>query len=306
MRAFIPIDVTTDDMLISSSISEPDTAEPEYDVATTYAEFDQVSVITADSHLVYESLVDSNLGNAVTDDTKWILKGNTNRFRMFDWNQGNPSTAASPLTVVIRPGQRIDAIMLDGLKAAILDMTVRDGIDGAAVFTMDGYLLQRNVTTFFEYFFDPFTYIEKVATFAVPAIADPVIYLTLSDPSGIIELSRFAFGLSTYVGATQNQNPIVDSDNYSEITWDAFGKATLSPVPSVPTNEVKIAIKSNRLNQIRQFRERANAKPAVWSGLDDDVHDYAESLLMFGVYRNFQIDLTDPNFPVINLSLKGI
>ncbi|MBY0474221.1 MAG: hypothetical protein K2Q13_04055 [Nitrosomonas sp.] len=304
MRAFIPITII-DSMLISSTVAEPDASEPAYDVATTYAELDQVSVVTTDSHLVYESLVAGNVGNPVTDETKWILKGNTNRFRMFDYNQGMPSIGTSPMTVVLRPGRRIDSLMLDGLKASLLDITVRNGIDGDAAYTLDGYLLSRAVTTWYEYFFAPFIYTKTVATFQIPPVADPVIYLTLSDPSGLVELGRYATGQSIHIGDIE-WNPIVDSDNYSEITWDEFGKATLTPVPSIPTNEHKILTKKSRLNAVRQFRDTANAKAVVWSGLDDMTSPYQESLVLFGVYRNFQIDISNQAEAVINLSLKGI
>lgn len=303
MRAFIPFEIT-DEMLISSTIAEPDANEPAYDTAVTYAEFAQVSVITENNHLVYESLVSDNLNNPVTDTTKWILKGNTNRWRMFDYNQGNPSVAQSPLTVVLRPGKRIDAIALD-LKATLLDITVRDGIDGQIAYTLDGYLLERNVTNWSEFFFAPFVYTRMVTTFSVPPINDPVIYLTLSDPSGVVELSRYAVGLSTYLGKVE-WNPVSDSDNYSEINWDDFGKATLTPVPSIPLVEQKVIVNRNQINLVRQFREAANAKAVVWSGLDDIEYDYTESLILFGVYRNFSIDISDPNFVIANLSLKGI
>lgn len=305
MKAFIPIDIT-DAMLVSSTVTEPDATEPQYSTGTTYAEFDQVSVVTENSHLVYESLVASNLGNPVTDATKWILKGKTNQYRMFDWNQGNPSVGSSPMTIVLRPGKRISAVMLEGLKASVVDITITDGIDGPVVFTIDGYLLVRQVTTWYEYFFAPFVYDKTVATFEVPPVSDPVITCVLTDPSGTIEVSRLAVGLDTYLGAVEQSNPVVDSDNYSEITYDSFGHATLNPIPSIPTIEQRLFCKSSRLNVVRQFKDQANAKAVVWSGLDDIEHDYQEALVLIGVYQNFQIDLSDPNYPVINLSLKGI
>jgi hypothetical protein len=304
MRAFLPYPIT-DSKLISSTIAEPDASEPAYSAEVTYAEFDQVSVIDTDLHLVYESLVAGNIGNPVTDETKWILKGNTNRWRMFDYNQGNPSVSTSPMTVVLRPGKRIDAIMFDGLKASLLDLTVKNGIDGATIFTLDGYLRSRNVNSFYEYFFAPFTYTKAVANFHIPPVADPVIYLTLSDPSGFVELGRLAIGSSIDIGSIQ-WNPIVDSDNYSKIEWDDFGKATLTPVPSIPTNDLKILVKKNRLNAVRQFRDLANAKAIAWSGMDDIEHPYQEALILFGVYRNFQIDISNQAEAEINLSLKGI
>ena len=304
MKAFIPFAIT-DSMLVSSSVAEPDIAEPEYVATTTYAEFAQVSVITENSHLVYESLANINTGNAVTNKTKWILKGNTNRFRMFDYSQGNPSIGNSPLTVVLRPGRRIDAIALD-MKASSLDITVRNGIDGPIVFTLDGYLLERNVTTFYEYFFAPFVYRKLVVTFQVPPAPDPVIYLNLSDPSGIVELSRFAVGQSVYLGAVQDTGQIIDTDNYSQITTDDFGKATFVPVPSIPKADMTIFASASKTDLIRQFKNDSDAKIVVWSGLDDIDNPYTQSLVLFGFHRNFQIDPSDRNIVVTKLLLKGV
>lgn len=76
MKAFIPIDIT-DARFVSSTIAEPDVSEPAWSSGTTYAEFDQVSVISADTHDVYESLQSSNLNhNPATSPTYWISDAN--------------------------------------------------------------------------------------------------------------------------------------------------------------------------------------------------------------------------------------
>ena len=307
MKAYVPFEIT-DDMVISSSIAEPDASEPEWSSAVTYVEGNSVSVIDTNSHLVYEALanVTANLNKPpATSPTFWIEKSKTNKFRMFDYNQGNPSVAQSPLTVVLRPGKRIDAITLD-LKAAEVDIAVKDGIDGDDVFTLNGYLLERNVTSFYEFFFAPFVYRKLVTTFQVPPVADPVIYLTLTDPSGVVEVDGFAVGLSTYLGAVQDTGPIADTDNYSEITTDDFGKTTFNPVPSVPKAELTLFAKANKTELIRQFKRESEAKIAVWSGLDDIENPYTQSLVLFGFHRSFPIDLSDRNIVVVRLSLKGV
>lgn len=305
MRAFIPIDIT-DDMLISSTIVEPDAAEPAWNSAITYAADAVVSVVSANKHEIYVSAAAGNFNNPpATSPTKWVLKSYTNRFRMFEWNQGDPSVATSPLTVVLRPGSRIDALMLEGVKASVVDVTVRNGIGGPVVFTIDGYLLSRNVASFFDFLFAPFIYDKVVATFGIPPIPDPVVYLTLSDPSGTVELGRFAVGLSTYLGPIQ-WSPISDSDNYSEVTRDKFGRAKLTPIPSMPTNDIKLEPNANMTNLIRQFKVKSDAKAVVWSALDDMHSPYRESLVVIGVHSNFRIDISNNEFTVIDLAIKGI
>lgn len=305
MKSYIPIDIT-DDRLVSSSIDEPDMSEPGYSPTATYAKFGQVSVVDVDTHLVYESLVDANLGNPPeTSPTKWVLRSYTNRFRMFEWNQGEPSVGQSPLSVVIRPGKRIDAVTLEGLKAATLDLTIRNGVDGPVVFTLDGYLLNRNINSFVEFFYSPFVRTKIVSTFAVPQVPDPVIYLTLSDPSGTVELSRFAVGQSTHLGNVQ-WSPLSTSENYSKVTWNDFGRATLKPIPSLPKTEQTIIFNANRINAIRQYKQDTDAKAAVWSALDDIDGPYTESLVVIGVHQNFDIDISSVEESKIDLSLKGV
>lgn len=302
MRAYIPYTIT-DSMIVSSSVTEPASNEPAYSATVTYAEGAQVSVITANSHLVYESLVAGNLNNPVTDITKWILKGNTNRWRMFDYNQGNPTVAPSPFTLVLMPGKRVDSLTLE-LKATTLEVNVNKGIGGPLVYTLDGFLQERKATNAYEYCFLPFSYRRMVTTNNIPPVTDPVITITLTDPSGFVEVSRLAVGQSTFLGNIK-WSPIVDADNYSKIEWDQFGHASLTPVPSLPLNEHKVIFKNNRLDIVRRFRDEANGRAAVWSGMDDIQGDLSESLIIFGVYRSYQIEV-EPAESILNLSLKGI
>lgn len=313
MRGTIPYTIT-DDMIISSSIAEPAENEPTWDPDATYDEFALVSVVTENSHLVYESLVSDNSGHnpqltntdvvPIISNAKWKYKYRTNRHRMFDYIKGEVSKSTSPCKIILRPKKRVDTVSFFDLKASDLDITVRNHGDASAIYTLDGFLLERNVTSIYEYFFSPFVNVKKVATFNIPPIPDPVIEITLSDTSGAVEVGRLAIGQSTYLGEIQ-WNPVVDSDNYSKINWDEFGRAELIPIPSVPSNQQKVLVDAHRLNLVREFREQTNAVPVVWSGLDDMDYHYTESLLIFGIYDSFQIVEVNNGFSELNLSIKG-
>lgn len=304
VKAFIPIDIT-DARFVSSTIAEPDAAEPAWNSGVTYAEFALVSVIAANSHLVYESLVSGNLNNPpATSPTKWLLKGYTNRYRMFDWNQGNPSGGTSPLTVVVRPSQRISAVMLEGMKAATAAITVQDGIGGPVALSISKNLNVRQTTTFYEWFFAPFIYDKVLSTFDVPPIADPVVTVTLTDPSGTCELARFATGIHTEIGEIE-WDSASEGENYSEITWDQFGRATLLPIPSIPTLEMQLVVDANKINAVRQFKDLANAKAVVWSAMDQ-IDNYREMHTLIGVYQRFRITAENHKTAKINLTMKGV
>src|SRR3990170_7159070 len=113
----IPPLTITDARLISSTVSEPDagspSTEPVYNAGTTYGLGD--IAISTTTHLKYESLAAGNIGNALTDTTKWLELGPTNKWAMFDLLRSTATSAAASLSVVIAPGTRIDSLALLGL-----------------------------------------------------------------------------------------------------------------------------------------------------------------------------------------------
>lgn len=302
VKAFLPIDIT-DAMLVSSSIVEPSASEPAW-VAGTYAEFARVSVIDTNSHLVYESLVGGNADNPSTlPRTKWILKSYTNRFRMFEWNRGLPSVGGSPLTTTIRPGKRINAVVLIGIKAAVAEVTVQNGIGGDIVYSMTDDLLARHAMTAYEIAFTPFIYDTVFATFDIPPVGDPVITVRLTHPDGVCELGRFAIGMATDLGEVE-WNTVAEDENYSEITYDA-GKAVFDPVPSMPGLEMQLAIDANRVNRALQFKGMANGKAVVWSAMHN-IDAYRQMHVLIGPYQRFKFTTLNHKESAINLKIRGI
>lgn len=305
LKAYVPIDIT-DERLISSSIPEPYDDEPLWIPTATYVEFQKVSVITLNSHLVFEaSNLTGNLNKPpATSPTFWTLRSKTMRHRMFDWNQGEVSKGKSPLTVAIRPKQRISSVTLLGVKASVLELVVTDGIGGPIVYTLDTELRSRYVTNYYEYFFSPFIYDTVVSTSGIPPVADPVVTVTLYDPSGWCEPGRFAVGMHTDLGEVDWES-VIEDENYSEITRDAFGKVTLNPIPSIPTLEMVAGINAYETNKVIQFKRMTDAKVVVWSALQR-VDAYRQTHVLIGIHKRFKITPQNHKLAQIDLKLEGV
>lgn len=307
VKAFIPINIT-DAMLISSSITEPSAAEPAWNSGSTYAEFDTVSVITTNSHLVYESLQSGNTNHATpTPPDKsndwWILKSYTNRWRMFEWNRSLPSVGGSPLTTVIRPGKRINGIVLLGIKGANLEITVQDGIGGDTVYSVTKDLLARHAMTPYEIAFTPFIYDTVFATFDVPPVGDPVITVRLTHPDGVCKIDRFCTGMATDIGEVE-WNTVAEDENYSEITYSA-GQAVFDQVPNMAGLEMVLSIEAKRLDRALQFKNLSNGKAVVWSAMHL-LDNYRQMHVMIGPYQRFRFTTQNHRLSQINLKLRGI
>lgn len=115
MKILRPYAVTNDNL--TSNIAEAGTY-PEYSVAAAYGVGD--TVINAaganPTHHVYQSVAAANLGNALSDPSKWLDLGPTNRFAMFDNVNGTATTGASIDATVAVTG-RADGVALFGLNA---------------------------------------------------------------------------------------------------------------------------------------------------------------------------------------------
>lgn len=307
VKAFIPFEIT-DAMLLSSSITEPSAAEPAWNSGDTYAEFAQVSVVTTNSHLVYESLQSGNTNHptptppAESNDW-WMLKSYTNRWRMFEFNRALPSVGGSPLTVVLRPGKRINAIVLLGIKAATLEITVQDGIGGDAVFGVTQDLLARHALTHYEWAFLSFLYDTVFATFDVPPVGDPVITVRLTHPDGVCEIDRFCVGLATDIGEVE-WNTVAEDENYSKITYKS-GAVVFEPVQNMPGLEMVLSINANRINRAIQFKVLSSPKAVVWSAMHK-IEPYKQMHVMIGPYERFRFTTQNHRLSQINLKIRGI
>lgn len=273
-----------------------------YDVGTTYAADDYAQDNT--NHLIYKSLAAGNLGNALTDTTKWVEIGPTNKWAMFDMLRNTATSVPSSMTVVITPGQRVNSIALLGMVANSAQITVTSG--GSTVFDETIDLNTREVVSWYQYFFEPFSTQPSLALFNLPPYTNAVITVTLTATSGNVECGVLAIGTYEFIGTVQfdAQSDVL---NFSTVERDFAGNTSVMVQRrNVPKTFQDIVLAKSKVNRVRDLRNALNGSPAIWSGLDDSSHDYFESLLIAGFYKKFTINLRHPEHAVIALELEEI
>lgn len=261
---------------------------------------------TAQVHRRYESLAASNTGNppAIDDGTKWLDIGPTNRWACLDLLRNTATTfPASPGTMVITPGRRVDSIGLVGLVADSVTVTVT--VSAVTVYTHTEDLSTREVVTWYDYFFAPFTYKSALALFDLPPYSNGVITVTLTRSSGLPELGGLVLGLNVYFGRTLHDAEN-DALNFSKVERDDFGNATLIPRRTVPKVKSATRCMKSAVNKIIAARVALNAQPALWSGLDDTDSGYFEPLLILGYYRQFTVTMDRPDEALVSLELEEV
>jgi len=301
MRVLPPLEIT-DARLTSSTVTEPDTGEAAWVAATSYA-LDAV-VIRTTTHKKYQSII-AGVDAGLPENTplRWLEIGPTNKYAMFDLLRNSQTVAPSPLTVVLTPGKRINALALVGLEAQSATITMRVG--ATVVYTVTKNLNSRQTATWTQYFFGEFRTQKNIALFDLPLFSGAAITVTLTSTTGTVKCGGCVVGTSVFIGEVEHDAES-DALNFSKIDRTVSGTAILQPRRSVPKTQQTLFLDKALVNQVRDVRESLNAVPAIWSGLDDPDDGYFDALLILGIYKQFTINLAYPSAAKISLLLEEI
>jgi len=302
MKVIPPVTIT-DAMLTSSTAAEPSATETAWVSGTTYALGDVR--IRTQTHRQYQRLIEGEGTTAPELDTvNWLDIGPTNRQAMFDTLRNSATTLAGTLTVVLAPAQRVNSLALVGLVG--LSATISIVVSAVTVYTKTVNLTMRNTLTWTDYYFGTFGQQKAVALFDLPPYAAPTITITITPINGVAACGGVVLGNAVDLGKIQ-YDAESGALNFSRIERDAFGNATLIPRRSVPTTNQTTWVSKSQVNKVFDVRDTLNAVPALWSGLDDQATDgYFDALLIFGIYKEFRINMSYPEDAKVTLQLEEI
>lgn len=287
--------------MTTSTIAEPSSGETLWNPATSYVA--PTRVYRAETHKIYESVsvtgtVDSMVPelNIYSTVPKWIEVSTTNKYAMFDTLRNVKSYATSSIVVVLNPTQRIDALALLGMEnvSQILVTTTYSGTTNTIINKNNSYV-SNGITEYYP----------SCITLDIPPYYNVTITITLTG-TGTIKCGNCVIGIYENIGAIQN-GITADAINFSTVERDLYGSANLIQRRNIPKISATLLADISKTNKISKLREYLNAKPAVWSGLDQSTTDsYYEALLIIGFYKNFTINIDNPIAITINLELEEI
>jgi hypothetical protein len=295
-----PVTITA--AMVTSSIAEPSTGETLWNPATSYAA--PTRVYRAETHKIYESssvvgTIDSVVPelSIYTTAPKWVEVSSTNKYAMFDTLRNVKSYATNSIVVVLKPTQRIDALALLGLEnVSRITVTTSYGTVPATTIVDKDNSYTVNGTT---------SYYASCITLDIPPYYNVTITITLTG-TGTIKCGNIVAGIYQNIGIIQ-KGIAADAVNFSTVERDLYGNATLIQRRNIPKISATLIADKSIINKVGRLREYLNAKPAVWSGLDQSVSDtYYESLLILGFYKTFTINIDNPIAITINLELEEI
>lgn len=238
---------------------------------------------------------------ALDGGTYWKDVGPTNKWGMFDQLRNTRTWCASPLTVVIQPGQRVNSVFLGGLVASSVTIEVASG--GGTIYSRTLDLNARVVTGWYDFYFAPFTTKPSVLLFDLPPTSDAVITVTITRVAGDVGCGSLVIGTSVYLGQTQ-YGAEARVRNFSRINRLFDGTLEITPRRNVPTSNQTIWFEKARTKILKDLLDELNARPAVWSGLDEDDSGYFEAVLIFGLVIDASLNLAHPSHGILTATFE--
>jgi len=257
---------------------------PTYDAGTTFAEDDYVLDLA--THRVYQSLVDDNLGAPLSQETVWYDAGINNRWAPFDLLRNTGATGPSPMVYTLLPGTRINGVGLAGMVAD--RFTLEIWVSGELKWTITQALSYRASRGWLDYFTGEFNPRAASAVFNIPMFSGAQVKLIFERDTGDVTVGAIFVEKAVFLGDVL-ESPLVSARNFSEITRSFDGVADLVQRRSIPETSQRLVAEKYDVPNLQRMQRELNAVPAFWSGLDDQLDEYFEPLLVVGIYLKFDL-----------------
>jgi hypothetical protein len=301
MNVIIPVTIT-DSIFTYSNITEPDATygEAMWNAATSYV---LAYEVVRPNHKKYKNILAGvDAGIPESTPTRWTESGVSNFWAVADTLRNTQSQKADSLVLKFTPVEFVNSIGIGGILGT--SITIQVNVLGSEVYSYTQSLFKRNPIEWYSWFFDEFRQLESVVRLDLPIYANSEIVITILNPGATAKCGAVIFGKKQYLG-TIKYGSSNDDLNFSKFDRAFDGTATLLQRRSIPVVDAVLSVPKTYLDNIRGVKKDLNAVVTVWTGLEDDnIDDYFELFLIFGIYKQFKIDAAYPTHADITLKLE--
>ena len=278
----------TDDSIIAQQ-------NPNVTVGDTYIYQDHVFEVLSDNN-------DKPDTGALKDPSPtWLDRGYINPLRMFDGKLDSLTTAEGSLTLTVNSGGLNNGIALFNVGAATVQISVDDATEGNVYDT--GQITMRDnsvVLGWHDYFFTPRPAKKDLARIDLPTYPGATITVTLSAPGATVELGEIVLGRVQTLGETQYSSSvgIIDSSRKER---DQFGNFNILERPFSKRAEYDVQIMRAATSGVQRILAGYRATPIVYIGEIEE-----EALIVFGFYRDFQLNYDNFSVSHATITVEGL
>lgn len=253
------------------------------------------------SRVIWRSMTANNLGNdPATTSGKWQNRGVENRLRAFDRSLGSYVENDDLIEWVIKPGQVVTDVMLLGVVAHTVSVTMTDPTDGMVFDSGDVFMLRPSGNSHWGYFFAPIERESKVHITDLPAYTQATITIRIRNPGSKARCAEAFVGRAVWLGGTR-WRPSIGFDDWSLKKRDEWGGWKAEPGAYSDRLKLQVLVRGTDYERVRNQLVRYRATPVVWIGSRG-----INALTTCGYVTGFEQILMAHGFSDCNLTIEGL
>ena len=302
MKVVPGIEITPEKMIINAL---PDSDYAAWSAVTAYAVGDFVTI----DRINYQALVAHTNRNPVTDTVSpaaWQNLGWVNKYRMFNKNIGNTwkigtyTSAAEVIDFTVRPGKRINAIGLVGVRASSVRiiMTVPGVTD--PVYDKTFAMSLKAGGSWYQYYFGQFTTKDNLAEFDLPPFNNADIRVIVSAPGGTARVGMMVVGWAKTIG-TAVYGTSLGRKKYSTLKEEFDGSMTITPRGRRKSIDFQVVLQADQISSVQRTLDEVDDTPALYVGSSN--LDYT---VIVGIFDDFDTGLPTYNRGEYTLKVRSL
>jgi hypothetical protein len=245
-----------------------------------------------------------NIDPTTDDGSVWVDIGPTNKWAMFDNVAGTTTTDPDEIDITIEPMTRVNALALLGLENAISVQVIMTVTPEGEVYNETFDLTStEGIIDWYEYFTEDVDRQTTLMLLELPGLyGDPSIQVIITGGgTDDVAVGHLSIGRTYNLGRTLHDGAHVGITDYSRKEADDFGNYELVERAFAKRGSFRTLIESGQVDGIQSVLAQYRATPAVYSASED----YAATLI-FGFFRDFQIEIAYPTQSLVSLELEGL
>jgi hypothetical protein len=237
--------------------------EPDYNAGTSYA----IDVMVHDpaTHLTYQSLVAANLGNALTDPTKWTKRDVTNRWKMLDQYNNTQTVNADEILLVVSSQAIAQGLYLGNIFADEIRISMVDITEGLVCSEVQSLIVSNSGSSFFNWAFRRIKRRDYFLTQALLPYANALVTICIRKDGGIPKCGMCAIGPLDEFGPSL-MGLSTEGKDFSSTTFNFDGTSSTVIRPYAKRMSVDVVIDNDEIDYVHTRLFEYRQRPLVWIG----------------------------------------
>lgn len=301
MRIVQPKNITNS--MLTSSVAITETAW----TAGTYNAGDKRYVITAGYEYDYfEALTtttDAPVAGSLADPQTWTRLGKINRWSMFDKRQGTQTVDNNEINITLAITGIIDSLVLLNIEASKVDITATDAVEGVVYDKTISLINNEDVIDWYTYFFSEIQTLTEVVKLDIPPFSNLSLNVRLyNDVAGSnVAFGELIVGTQKFIGFTQLATSIGINDFSRKEYNEALDYFEIEQRSYIKRATFDIQLNTADITRVQRLLASVRATPVVYIG-----EEVIGALVLYGFYRNFDINFSSPVLSSCSLEVEGL